>query len=87
MEGTDKEFKEFLDFVKSFSLEQSRYIAYDFLVSHREEAIQTTKTPIAVKKDVIDGLLKFFEEREEYEKCSFLKKMKNEIIEQEDVTA
>lgn len=87
MEGNDEELKEFLEFVKSFSLEQSRYIAYDFLVSHREEAIQTGKTPVNIKIDVIHGLIKFFEEREEYEKCSFLSKMKNEIIERENVSA
>ena len=81
MEKNDKELKEFLNFVRSFSLEQSRYIAYDFLVSHREEAIQTTKTPAAIKKEVLNGLIGFFEEREEYEKCSFLKKMYNEIKE------
>jgi hypothetical protein len=86
MERDNSEFKEFLDFVKSFSLEQSRYIAYDFLVSHREEAIKTSNTPVKTKRDVISGLISFFEEREEYEKCSFLKQMDNEIKELENVS-
>ena len=86
MEIDNSEVKEFLDFVKSFSLEQSRYIAYDFLVSQREEAIKTSNTPIKTKRDVISGLISFFEEREEYEKCSFLKQMDNEIKELENVS-
>ena len=87
MEREDEELKEFLDFAKSFSLEQSRYIAYEFLVSHKDEAIHAPNTPVKIKRNVISSLIKFFEEREEYEKCSFLKQMDNEIKKIENVSA
>lgn len=66
---------EFFSRLTSLSKEHFMELLYRALIDHRMGALEDDETPKEKKIEAIHILIKWFEEREEYEKCHKLKNM------------
>ena len=71
--------------LKEMNRERFFNTGYDLLLNFRQEAIDAP-TDTEIKVRTIDNMIKFFEQKEEYEKCAYLIEVKNDILKFETVS-
>jgi hypothetical protein len=79
------EVNDLVSILKEMNRERFFNTGYDLLLNFRQEAIDAP-TDIEVKVRTIDNMIKFFEQKEEYEKCAYLIEVKKDILKFETVS-
>ena len=76
----DKEFREFIDAISDTSSElwkDYRIVKSFKTLYENEESIKNKEVDISYMLEPIEEMIRYYQEKELYEKCSFLNKIKN----------
>jgi hypothetical protein len=79
----DKEFREFIDAISDTSSElwkDYRIVKSFKTLYENEESIKNKEVDISYMLEPIEEMIRYYQEKELYEKCSFLNKIKKYIL-------